>query len=222
MRDTVYIIAGGNSLQGFDFASLEGCETIVVNKALFNVKNPTYFVTMDYSFLRKCPGAVQQLPASVTKVFVAALDVPYLVEEQGIIVDTRSKLVYDLSPFDIVIKSKHKNGLGRNWNHFCTGWNSGFCALQFAVIMGYRRIVLLGIDLNTTGKTHYHGGYGESVQSFNKKLIAYYESFKDGLRPANLNGQKIYNCSKGSKLENVIGYTPIEEALQWRHQQNRC
>jgi len=220
-RDIIYIVAGGASLEGFDFCSLEGLDTIVVNKTLFNVKNPTYFITMDYSFMGKCPGAVQQLPQATTKVFVAALDVPYLADKNGLIVDTRSKLIYDLSPFDLIIKSKSKDGLGDSWSTFCNGWNSGYCAMQFAFVMGYKRIVLLGIDLVAQKQTHFHGGYGESPESFNKKLLGYYESFKEGLKPANMNGQVVYNCSKDSKLKDIIGHTPIEETLQWHHRQSK-
>jgi len=221
MRDIVFIVAGGESLIGFNFGLLAGHDTIVVNKALFNVQKPTYFITMDYSFMMKCPGAVEQLPPETTKVFVAGLDVPYLVEQNGVITDIRSGLTYDLKLFDVVIKSKAKDGLGKDFNHFCNGWNSGFCAFQFAIIMGYQRIVLLGIDLAIKVKTHFHGGYGEKPETFAKKLMDYYESFVKGLSPALRNGQQVFNASEGSKLTELLGYTPIQEILQWPHQQSR-
>lgn len=212
MEDTVFVVAGGDSLKSFDFGLLDGKDTIVVNKAAGFIKDPTYFITMDYSFLRKDSATLSNISAHATRVFVAALDVDHLQYQNGYFIDIRSHMVYDLQQFDVIIKSYKKSGLGRIWKDFRTGWNSGFCAMQFGVLLGYKRVALLGIDLNKTNVTHFHGGYGESPEKFHEKLDGYFYAFEQALSPAP-KGVEIVNCSKESRLTGVIGYTDVKELL---------
>jgi len=212
-RPKAFVVAGGPSLTGFNFKKLDGHFTIAVNRAAYVITEPAFFVTMDYSFLMKTDYGIRQLPNATTKVFVAALDVPYLVEEKGRILDKRSNMVYDLRDFDMIVKSRKRFGVGRRWNDFRSGWNSGFCGFQLAVMLGFKEIVLLGFDLTATVKTHFHQGYGEPMQKFAPKLDDYLRSFEMALDKAHLDGQVVYNCSKISRLRKFIGYRDIKDLL---------
>ena len=212
MNREIFICGGGYSLQGFDFNKLKNKTTIAVNKSHSYVPNLDYFITIDFTALRK----IKPVNPSATKIFIANFSVPSLKEINGRIVDTRWNLVYDLKNFDLVVKSRKAEGIGLTFKDFRTGNNSGYCALQFAVAMGFNPIYLLGIDLTVSNKTHFHSGYGESPEKFILKLNNYYRAFKMGLsalkqlRP----DIKVYNCSPISKLNAILEYKSLEKVLK--------
>jgi len=214
----VFVVGGGPSLRGFDFGLLDGYDTIAINKAIFSVKDPTYFITIDYTFLRKIDKAAlarTQCP----KFFVANYDNSYIKDVNGAIVDTRFNLVYNLKDFDVIVKSKLSHGMGFTFSDFRNGVSSGFCGLQLAVLLGYTKIYLLGIDLSVdpaaAGGTHYHGGYGEPSDKFAGKLDRYFQEFKHGLeRLQNARPDiSVISCSPNSRLNEIIKYGSLEEVF---------
>ncbi len=216
MNKNVYIIGGGYSLKGFDFNKLKDKDTITINKSIFHVPNPTYFITCDYSFihrLRHSNLAHNFETNKAVKFFIVQSHLSYLIEKEGKIIDIRTnKYIYDLKNFDVIIKSYKSEGVGFSWNDFRNGINSGFCALQIAILLGYKNIYLLGFDLDVKNEnTHFHEGYGQSINSFRKKLDKYLEYYQKAL--TYLKNQKpeikIYSCSKISKLNNIIPYKEI-------------
>jgi len=212
MKSEVYIIGGGNSINDIDKSKLEGKDLIAVNKALFDFPNAKYFITIDHSLLKKLDLDKKHFVESkVDKIFIANLVPEYMEDKGSHIVDTRWNLKYDLKRFDIIIKSKRKDGLGYSWNDFRNGYNSAYCAMQFAVLLGYKKINLVGIDMIAEKKTHYHGGYGESVENFNKKLNEYYETFKATFMQLleQESDLKIYNCSKISRFKKLLPYKEL-------------
>ena len=207
-KEEVYIIGGGSSLVGFDFNKLKDKDTIVVNKAIFHVPNPTYFITMDYMFVSNNKEKLRK--KRFPKFFVGAINNPYLKYIKGKLTDTRYKMSYDLDMIDVLIFSKHDAGLGFNFGDFRHGCNSGYCALQLAIILGYKKIHLLGIDLTCTDKTHFHGGYGRSINNFTKKLNFYIMYFRYAMNLLKKHPEiEIYNCSSISKLKNLLPYKDI-------------
>ncbi len=205
MNNPIYIIGGGYSLLNFDFNKLKHVTTIAVNKSFSYVPNLDYFITMDFTALKK----IKPIEGSkATKIFIANFNKPYLQEKDGKIMDTRFGLIYKLEDFDMIIKSHRESGIGFTFKDFRSGNNSGFCALQLAIALGYKEINLLGIDLNVVNQTHFHGGYGESVEKFNKKLEQYYNSFASAIAliPPDI---QIYNCSNSSRLKNLLPYKEI-------------
>ena len=113
----------------------------------------------------------------------------------------------------MIIKSRKENGIGFEFKDFRHGLNSGFCAFQLALLLGYKEIYLLGIDLNIQGKTHYHGGYNESEYTFAPKLNRYFELFKEAILEVHskTNEIKIYNCSEDGRLNSILPYRSLEE-----------
>lgn len=211
MNKECYIIGGGMSLEGFDFSTLRDVDTIAVNKSVFFVPDPTYFITTDYSFLNKMKN--QNLYSkftklSVSKIFVVQSFLPYIVEDKGRIADTRFKLVYNLKDFDMIIKSNKDRGMGFSFSDFRSGVNSGFCALQLAVLLGYEKIYLLGIDLQAEKQTHYHGGYAQNIRRFRKNLHLYYKYFVKGIHELKRKKPeiKVISRSPNSKLNRIIPY----------------
>jgi hypothetical protein len=217
MSKPVYIIGSGYSLQNFDFSQLRNKNTITINKSIFNVPNPNYFITIDYTFLQNKIRYQKKdfKKINIPKIFVANYDNTYIKNINGKIVDTRYNMTYELEDYNMIIRSYRANGLGFTFNDFRSGYNSGFCAFQFAVLMEFNPIYLLGFDLKIdkiTNQTHYHGGYGENPAKFKKKLDNYYKQFVKGIdilkyRKPDI---QVINCSSISRLNGVIPYKTFE------------
>ena len=215
--DTVFIVGGGPSLIGFDFNSLTGCDTIVINKAVEYVPNPTYFITMDYTYLSKTDHWIANYSKrGISTVFVANMT-GNLAKKEDIYVDTKFNLRYTkLGEFNYVIESKHrvhpKTGFGKTIGDFAHGDNSGFCAVQLAILLGYKKIYLLGFDMNVGykgTKTHFHNGYRGS-SSIRTNIAGYAENMKNALRLVN-EPEKIISCSQNSSLNEYMKFENYDE-----------
>jgi len=211
---SVFIIGGGTSLQNFDFSRLAFQDTIAVNKAIFDTPFPKYFITSDYTFLRKINLTAFNC-IKTTKVFIANKSHKYLREINGRIIDTRLNLIYNLECFNVIIKSYTRSGMGYNFADFRNGENSGFCALQLAAILGYEKVYLLGIDLTCMEKTHYHEGYKQNPTKFTQKLNIYYEEFIKGIIQYRklFPTREIISCSSISRLNDTLQYENIKDII---------
>jgi hypothetical protein len=217
MNRECFVIGGGASLEGFPFQKLYEKDTICVNKALFSVPNPTYFITTDYTFLSKLGKHRKQfIQTTAKKIFVVDTTGTSPVEQiHGDFVDTRFNLKYNLTQFDEVIQATGTSGFGYSLNDFRTGTNSGYCALQLAVALKYSPIYVLGIDLvNQFDKTHFHEGYGQFVNQFQQRLEKYWRFFESGLKQLVNDGKvQVFNCSLVSRLSSVILTIDVESIL---------
>jgi len=207
MDNQVYIIGGGSSLKDFDFKRLKDKTTICVNKSIFDVPNPDYFITMDYSFLNKI-DLKKFRKIKCPKIFIVDLDLPYMTEQGGKVFDVRTGITYHFNEFDIVIKSKFTKGIGFKWNEFYNGLHSGFCGIQFASLMGYENIYLLGYDYNKEGDIHYHDSY-EGKTQFRQKCDEYLDHMQIGLQELMIQKINVVSCSKNSLLNNFLEYEDI-------------
>jgi len=209
---SIAIVGGGPSLKNFDFEQLRNIETIVTNVAILDVPEPTYFITVDYTFLSKISNQINLFKnTNCTKIFVADLAHKNLVERDGHIVDTRIRLIYKLEMFDIIIKARGQIGMGLTFNDFRTGVNSGYCALQLAVLLGYTKVYLFGIDLCINEHMHYHAQYRNNSQFLNRLKI-YENYFIRGLKQLKRARPNIelISCSSISSLNKEIPY------LNWK------
>ena len=187
--------------------------TPALTNATNNVPWSKYFVTIDHSFLNKTNRSIISKSAA-SKFFVANYASNQLTDNGGKIICTKTKRTYNLSCFDVIIRSRAYGGLGKNWNDFRNGNCSGYCAMQLAALLGYNKIYLLGIDLViNNGATHYHGGYGRNVRRLEKNLGQYYKYFVKGIAGARKMGIKIFSCSSISKLNGLIPFVKASEAL---------
>jgi hypothetical protein len=210
----VYVIGGGPSLRKFNFRSLHGKYTIAINKSIFYVRNPTYFITMDYTFLKKI-NLREFKDIKTNKYFVGNFSIPELKIINNVITDTRFNLKYlgVNEMFNKVIYSKSVSGIGQSYRDFRNGENSGYCGLQLALLLGFKEIYLLGFDLNFDTNTHFHAGYKQNSERFNINLKKYFRNFKIGLREINqkFSGVKIYNCSENSLLNKFLLYHDMRD-----------
>ena len=218
-NEICFVIGGGPSLNGFDFNQLNSYDTIAVNKAAEYVPNPTYFITTDYSYFVKASLPLDELKQKCTYTyFVANMGHPYMKYENGKVVDTRRNFVYeDLYKYTGVIESYNDTGFGLNLNEFSNGKNSGHCGIQLALLLGYKKIYLLGFDLNSDGQSHFHQSYREVDQkSFKNRVNGYAETLTQAL--AEYKGtQQIINLSSSSILTNsptVIKTETFKDVLE--------
>jgi len=221
--DRVFIIGGGPSLTGFNFQCLKDEDTICVNSAVFDVPQPNFFVTKDNAFLRKQLISCLKFEKNTkknwdvaTKIFIACFAEGTLQDIGGKIVDTRLNLTYDLRPMDWVIKNDKQFGISLSLDDFRCGVDSGYGALQLAVLLSYRRIYFLGYgDMSVQGKTHYHNRYGERRGvEFQKKLDGYFQLYIKAFQEIkNMNQIELYSCSPISRFNKYLEYIPINKIL---------
>lgn len=209
MQEEVFIVGGGPSLRGFDFSLLKNRKVIATNAAIFDIPNADYFITIDATFKNKIGARIKVLEDSrATKLFVANFANPYIIEKDGKIIDQRFSFTYDLDMFDTIIKSHRFDGFGKCFKDFRNGANSGYCALQLAIILGYKKINLLGIDLSTNNRTHYHNVYSGVKAGFMEKFVKYWETGLVELK-AEHPDIEVISCSKSSRLNSIIKYRDL-------------
>jgi hypothetical protein len=200
--DVCFVVGGGPSLNGFDFSELNGFDTIAVNKAVEFIQNPTYFITTDYSYFIKASLPLDKIKQKTRHTyFVANLSHPYMEYKNGQVVDTRRNFIYeDLYKYTGVIESYNKKEFGDTLQTFSHGDNSGHCGIQLALLLGYKKIYLLGFDLNSDGQTHFHNSYRErDYASFKQKVSGYAETLLQSLQKYK-GSQEIINLSANSVL----------------------
>ena len=203
-NDVCFVVGGGPSLGGFDFNQLASFDTIAVNKAVEYIDNPTYFITTDYSYFNKASLPIEKIKQKTQHTyFVANMTHGYMSYKDGSVVDTRRNFVYeDLYQYTGVIESNKNDGFGSTLTDFSNGSNSGHCGIQLALLLGYKKIYLLGFDLNADGQTHFHQSYRDIDQkSFKNKVKNYAVILNDALKEYN-GSQEIINLSSSSILTN--------------------
>ncbi len=215
VRDNeVFIVGAGTSLKGFHFHQLADKDTIAVNVAAFDVPNPTYCITGDSGMFRKVQEGYFK-GIETTWVMILQPWHSVMKREGGKLIHNRSGFVYDVFCMDILIKSSGLEGIGFSFNDFRTGYNSGFCALQLAVLLGYKKIYLLGIDLcKGLQKTHYHDRYGKNKKIPDGELDKFYKNFVLALDIIKKETDiEVISCSSISRLNEYIPYQPFNRGL---------
>lgn len=203
MKDRIFIIGCGPSLEGFDFNLLKDEDTIAVNYAVKEVINPTYFMTADSGVIRKAVNSkFWEIPKSTTKIVVMGPEHPRFFAVKNC-----------LKEFDVTIQPCRFDGyIGFDFKHFATGKNTGFCALQYAVLLDYKKIFLLGIDLGKRGGRKY---FYPSQTSSDSPYDVFLHHFVTGLKRLKLKTDyQVRYCSKPSRLDKFIDFMCIEDALK--------
>ena len=193
----VFIIGSGESLKGFDYSKLNGKETIAVNKVIQAIPHATYFLTADSGIATN----VNNWTKDSTAIKVLAYSATH---------KRLHRFQSCWSSFDVTMKYGSGNptpDIGFRFGEFQPGQNSGFCALQFAVIMGYSPIYLLGFDLS--------GGHLFDIKkrTWARRLDEFYNHFKKGLLQLRNTNVKVISCSPISRLNDIIEYKNIDEVL---------
>ena len=102
-------------------------------------------------------------------------------------------------------------GLGDSIDLVKTGWSSPFLMAQVAAWMGYRRLYFLGVDGKNGGHCYDPDGtwlpfsYRLGTEEFQRG----WQLLIDALEPE----CSLVDCTPGGVLNEVLGYTPLEEIL---------
>jgi len=218
----IFLVGGGSSLKDFDFSVLDNEDTVAINESLFRLKNPTFFITVDYDWLegkRDSYEFIKYKKSKAQKFFIANMSKGTQLKYKDCKYVHYGK-EYNLEDYDVVIRSPKVSGFG-NFNNFCHGQNSGYCALQLALIMRYEEIYLLGFDLTSDekGDVHFHHQYKDIVRKkygktfkhdewYEHEFELYYRMFRKGIEEYN-GKAKIYSCSQISRLNEIIDFVDI-------------
>lgn len=108
----------------------------------------------------------------------------------------------------------HGNGLSLDPQVLVTGRNSGFQALNLAILAGAKRVLLLGFDgaQNAEGRDHFHGGHPRPTP------VAAYPLYRQAMSAAQNAileaGVEVINCAPGSQID-AFARMDLGDALNW-------
>ena len=220
--DSVFIVAGGYSLHDFDFSKLLNVDTIAINASAEYIDNPTYFITMDYYFCTKKVIDINALTESGTGTFFIvnmATDKVYK-DQVGRYVNKKTLAYRELYDFKHIVESNSLindiTGFSETMPDFSHGQNSGFCAIQLAILLKYQKIYLLGFDMHVKNQhTHFHDKYSvnNGFRPIDEKIDKYRETLKKAIQLYEGPSQ-IISCNSTSALNDVIQYVHIDKALK--------
>lgn len=195
MRERVFVVCGGNSLRGVPLGWLRKEDTIAVNHVARVLPEPTYFLTADSGVITAVAREnFWGLTEATKKVVVINKDE-----------HPNWHKVKDFIPLfdEHVIPTRWDGSISLDAKDFATGKNTGFCALQYAVRLGYKEIYLLGVDLQfTDGKKYFFEGGNENKSPY--KL--FYAHYKTGLKLLQASGIRVFSCSKVSPLNHTVQF----------------
>jgi hypothetical protein len=107
--------------------------------------------------------------------------------------------------------NKHGSGISLDPQYIVTGRQSGYQALNVAILAGASNVLLLGFDGKVLdGRTHWHGGHPETTQA--GAWQSYARAWTDGQHAIRATGVRIINCSLQSSI-GLFEKMPLEQAL---------
>jgi hypothetical protein len=98
------------------------------------------------------------------------------------------------------VEGRPRPGLSYEATAIHTGKNSGYQAINIAVLMGAKKILLIGFDLKVSddGRSHWFGDHPDLTRSFYETWHPQFQTLVDPLREL---GVEVINCSPDSALE---------------------
>lgn len=183
----VFIVGGGNSLNKFNFSSLQGKNVIALNSAYKYVDESAVLYWADAGW-----GGSEV--------------------DRGLSAHPSKFKFSSRINADTAIKSGKTGVAGANWLkktgdygydpdvNNVRGNNSGANAINFAINLQAYRIILLGFDMGyVSGKTHFHNDHQTSVaaSTYTELFIPSIESMAKQVSHLPV---RIINCFKDSKL----------------------
>lgn len=93
------------------------------------------------------------------------------------------------------------SGLSEQRNGLATGQNSGHQAINLAVLLGARRILLLGFDMKPAGDGRFHWFGDHPIKTPRNVFSAMLQAFPKTLDPLARLGVEVVNCTPDSALQ---------------------
>ena len=191
--ETAYLLGCGPSLNRADVNCLRGRRVIVINDA--------YQMVPDAEILYWC-------------------DIKWWNQHQERVAETfKGRLIATLeNQIDGVraLRNAGQFGLSVDSGAICNGSNSGYQAINLAVHLGAKRIVLLGYDMQVVkDQLHWQPRTDmQTAQGFQRTLqtvmLPKFESLREPLRKA---GVEVVNCTVNSALK-VWPFRPLGQVLR--------
>jgi len=182
-----YVIGGGTSLVGFDFAKLPAGYRIGANKSAWYA-NCDCITSIDQTFVRRYRDEIQ---AFVNTGKLAVLGLPPNEDQHAVI----EGAVY-------VLRTRGEGLSPRKRELF--GVHTGYAALNLAYHMGATEVALLGMDMQyaSAEKTHWHEGYEWQSNESHRMYDRWARNFERIARELREAGVSVTNFtgSPGSKL----------------------
>ena len=195
-----FLIGGGPSLQGFDFAQLEGKGRIIaVNKSFFYVPFADMMVAMDQQFYDWVTKG--QLGTPIRAAFKTFAGFKVWIDSNN---STMNGVEFIFRWNLPELTNTMKQGV------YC-GNNTGVGALALACLLGCNPILLLGYDMGHRGrKTHFHSGYlTPQAPSTTQNFIKHFEMLAGQIARK---GIKVINLNRNSRLK-CFGFGDINDFL---------
>lgn len=112
-----------------------------------------------------------------------------------------------------VIRSAPHSGISTDPSLIHTGSNSGFQALNLAILAGASRVLLLGYDMQpTNGQSHWFGDHPGSLNRASPFAV-FRKAFEDAADQIARLGVEVINCSRETSLT-CFKRAALSEALQ--------
>lgn len=170
-EDEIYLIGNGPSLKYVDMSLLKDKHTISFNRAYISYEEwgfyPTYYMILDPSLIHSIKDDLNDLIKNnedIKKFFIYSINnrvrknMPVLDTEKDII---KNDKVFMFKTTENIKTFHYRSGI----SYYGT---VGLCSLQFLHMMGYKKVYLLGSDLNyemdIPGTTIHRRGYLESSE----------------------------------------------------------
>lgn len=181
-RPTAFLLAGGDSLRGFDIERLRGRRIVAVNSSvrmaarIAGSQDLLYF--SDNSWFETHQAEVAAWPGLI---FTAARGAKRAMPDRVNRIQT-----FECSAFQVPEKLR-------------SGRSSGHIAVSLAIALGAARLVLLGYDMRLIGgRSHHHDDYGRTTEQ--AVLDGFIEAFQGWHQDALDVDVEIVNASPGSAL----------------------
>lgn len=187
---TCYILGGGPSLAKVNLDLLKGKRVIGVNNAYLLAPWIDAIYFMDCAWYNQHQAKLLDFKGIKVTVCEKCKNVP------GIFCFKRGK----------------RNGIEDKVDCIGTGSNGGFGAINLAIKLGVKKIVLLGYDMRVIdGHHNYHTDHTRKIPEaiYETQFI---KNFRSLVEPCKERGIQIVNCTPGSALD-AFPLEPLEDHL---------
>jgi len=128
---------------------------------------------------------------------------------QKVTIENTGRMVRDPEVF--MLHNDGYEGLSEKPNALRTGSNSGYQAVNIAVLAGAKKILLIGYDMRFPGgKSHWHDGHPIKVGEDRYKQYA--RTYKSMLAQLTQLGVDVVNCTAKSEIS-AFRFSTIEKEL---------
>ena len=221
MRDTLIILGNGPSLRNIDFSLFKHYDTFGLNTAYrtYDKLNfyPTYFGCFDYKINEQqkihYQNIIDDMPQIKRFFLIGNGENKQKIYEEKYVNNCKFQKIN-------FVNTSNFSKISNDFNNFLNAGNSGANALQVGIMLGYKKIILLGCDANyqaTTNCREQHGNMLTIKQTENnpnswfdeyaikgdinptpkdKYILPCWENISKCM-PDDVN---VVNCSKNSKI----------------------